>query len=142
MGEAQTIGISVDVTRRNRSVEALQLNVQRLKEYKAKLILFPVKASKPRKGDATQEDMDKASQLEGIVMPPKVKAARIRPMAITDDMKTFKARAAIGQAHAYKRLHGIREKRKADAEADDITGKEEVKTSLSLSLCSVPKPSY
>merc|ERR1712168_50455 len=59
--EAQTIGISVDVRRRNRSVEALQLNVQRLKEYKAKLILFPVKASKPRKGDATQEDMDKAS---------------------------------------------------------------------------------
>merc|ERR1712029_1184071 len=120
--EAQTIGISVDVRRRNRSVEALQLNVQRLKEYKAKLILFPVKASKPRKGDATQEDMDKASQLEGIVMPPKVKASRIRPMAITDDMKTFKARAAIGQARAYKRLHGIREKRKADAEADDITG--------------------
>merc|ERR1712029_677091 len=107
--EAQTIGISVDVRRRNRSVEALQLNVQRLKEYKAKLILFPVKASK-------------ASQLEGIVMPPKVKASRIRPMAITDDMKTFKARAAIGQARAYKRLHGIREKRKADAEADDITG--------------------
>merc|ERR1719378_1823612 len=52
--EAQSVGISVDVRRRNRSVEALQLNVQRLKEYKAKLILFPVKASKPRKGDATQ----------------------------------------------------------------------------------------
>merc|ERR1712121_269116 len=120
--EAQSIGISVDVRRRNRSVEALQLNVQRLKEYKAKLILFPVKATKPRKGDATQEDMDKASQLVGVVMPPKVKATRIRPMAITDDMKTFKARAAIGQARAYKRLHGIREKRKADAEADDITG--------------------
>ena len=66
--------------------------------------------------------MDKASQLVGAVMPPKVKAARIRPMAITDDMKTFKANAAIRQARAYKRLHGIREKRKADAEADDITG--------------------
>merc|ERR1712088_11881 len=43
--EAQSIGISFDVRRRNRSIEALQLNVQRLKEYKAKLILFPVKAS-------------------------------------------------------------------------------------------------
>ena len=53
--QAQSIGISVDVRRRNRSIEALQLNVQRLKEYKAKLILFPVKASKPRKGDATKE---------------------------------------------------------------------------------------
>ena len=68
------------------------------------------------------QDMDKASQLVGAVMPPKVKAARIRPMAITDDMKTFKANAAIRQARTYKRLHGIREKRKADAEADDITG--------------------
>merc|ERR1711974_506516 len=100
---AQTWGISVDVRRRNRSIEALQLNVQRLKEYKAKLFLFPVKASKPRKGDATKEDMDKA-------------------MEITEDMKSYNVRAAIGQARAYKRLHGIREKRKRDAEADDITG--------------------
>merc|ERR1712098_383101 len=82
--EAQSVGISVDVRRRNRSVEALQLNVQRLKEYKARLILFPVKAAKPRKGDATQEDMDKASQLVGKIMPLKAKASRIRPMAITD----------------------------------------------------------
>jgi len=120
--EAQSIGISVDVRRRNRSIEALQLNVQRLKEYKAKLILFPVKASKPRKGDATKEDMDKASQMVGTVMPLKVKASRIRPMEITEDMKSYNVRAAIGQARAYKRLHGIREKRKRDAEADDITG--------------------
>merc|ERR1739844_171284 len=111
--EAQSIGISID---------ALQLNVQRLKEYKAKLILFPVKASKPRKGDATKEDMDKASQMVGTVMPLKVKASRIRPMEITEDMKSYNVRAAISQARAYKRLHGIREKRKRDAEADDITG--------------------
>merc|ERR1711974_546446 len=99
--------------RRNRSIEALQLNVQLLKEYKAKLILFPVKASKPRKGDATKEDMDKASQMVGTVMPLKVKASRIRPMEITEDMKSYNVRAAIGQARAYKRLHSIREKRSA-----------------------------
>ena len=29
-------------------------------------------------------------------------------MAITDDMKNFKAFQAIRQARAYKRLHGIR----------------------------------
>merc|ERR1719230_2046503 len=92
--EAQSIGISVDVRRRNRSIEALQLNVQRLKEYKAKLILFSVKASKPRKGDATKEDMDKASQMVGTVMPLKVKASRIRPMEITEDMKSYNVKAS------------------------------------------------
>ena len=50
---ARTIGISVDHRRRNKSVESLQLNIQRLKRYKAKLILFPKKTSKPKKGDAS-----------------------------------------------------------------------------------------
>ena len=51
--EAQTIGIAVDYRRRNKSVEGLQQNVQRLKEYRSKLIIFPKKAGKPKKGDAT-----------------------------------------------------------------------------------------
>lgn len=38
---ARTIGIAVDPRRRNKSVESLQVNVQRLKEYRARLILFP-----------------------------------------------------------------------------------------------------
>jgi len=121
--EAQTIGISVDVRRRNKSVEALQLNVQRLKEYKAKLILFPIRASKPRKGDASEEDMAKAAQLVGKVMPLKKTVSRIRPMEVTEDMKAFKANQATRQARAYKKLHGIREKRKREAEEDDVTGK-------------------
>merc|ERR1712126_595117 len=69
---AKTIGITVDHRRRNKSVESLQVNAQRLKEYQSKLILFPVKASKPRKGDASEEDMKKASQLEGQVCQFKV----------------------------------------------------------------------
>lgn len=50
---ARTIGIAVDPRRRNKSTESLQVNVQRLKEYRSKLILFPKKASAPRKGDST-----------------------------------------------------------------------------------------
>ena len=49
---APTIGISVDHRRKNRSAESLQANVQRLKEYKSKLIVFPRKASKPKQGDS------------------------------------------------------------------------------------------
>ena len=43
---APTIGISVDHRRRNRSLEGLQANVQRLKTYKAKLVVFPRRARK------------------------------------------------------------------------------------------------
>jgi hypothetical protein len=50
---ARTIGIAVDHRRKNKSVEALQANVQRLKEYRSKLILFPKKMSKPKKGEAS-----------------------------------------------------------------------------------------
>lgn len=50
---ARTIGISVDPRRRNKSTESLQANVQRLKEYRSKLILFPRKPSAPRKGDSS-----------------------------------------------------------------------------------------
>ena len=49
---APTIGIAVDHRRKNRSTESLQANVQRLKEYKSKLIVFPRKASKPKQGDS------------------------------------------------------------------------------------------
>merc|ERR1712211_218193 len=49
-----------------------------------------------------------ATQLAGEVMPIKSVAKRPRAMAITDDMKNFKAFQAIRQARAYKRLHGIR----------------------------------
>lgn len=35
------------------SEEGKALNIERLKVYKAKLIVFPRKASKPKKGDST-----------------------------------------------------------------------------------------
>jgi hypothetical protein len=43
---APTIGISVDHRRKNKSLEGLQANVQRLKTYKAKLVIFPRRARK------------------------------------------------------------------------------------------------
>jgi hypothetical protein len=50
---AKTIGVAVDHRRRNKSAESLQVNSQRLKLYKSKLILFPRNSSKPKKGEAT-----------------------------------------------------------------------------------------
>ena len=40
---AQTIGIAVDHRRTNKSVDSLERNVARLKEYMSKLVLFPQK---------------------------------------------------------------------------------------------------
>lgn len=50
---ARTLGISVDPRRRNKSTESLQANVQRLKEYRSKLILFPRRPAAPKKGDSS-----------------------------------------------------------------------------------------
>merc|ERR1711989_133842 len=121
---ARTIGIAVDHRRRNKRGESLQLNTQRLKEFKSKMILFPINAKKPRKGDATAEEMSKAVQLAGTkVMTPKAVTKRPRAMAITADMQAFKAFQTIRQARAFKRLHGIRAKKAADAEADELSKK-------------------
>ena len=43
---ALTIGIPIDHRRRNASLESIQANVQRLKEYKNKLIVFPKSSKK------------------------------------------------------------------------------------------------
>lgn len=51
--EAKQFGIAVDYRRTNRSLESIDRNVQRLKEYKSRLIVFPKKLSKPKKGDSS-----------------------------------------------------------------------------------------
>ncbi|KAJ4393548.1 60S ribosomal protein L13 [Gnomoniopsis smithogilvyi] len=54
---APTIGISVDPRRQNLSEESLAANVERLKAYTARLILFPKKSNKPKKADSSKEDL-------------------------------------------------------------------------------------
>ena len=83
--------------------------------------MFPVKSSKPRKGDATEEDIKKATQMEGHVMPVKQVVKRQRAMELTDDLKKFKAFNSIRQARAVARLWGIRAKKAREAEADDLS---------------------
>ena len=47
-------------------------------------------SKKPRKGEATEEDIKKASQLAGSVIPIKPVVKRQRAMEVTDDLKNFK----------------------------------------------------
>ncbi|XP_052815471.1 60S ribosomal protein L13-like [Mya arenaria] len=118
--QALTIGIAVDYRRRNRSMESLQQNVQRLKEYKSKLILFPKKQSKPAKGDATSEEVKMAVQLSGPVMPIRTVVRREKAVAVTDDMKRFDPYFSLRQARANKRLQGYREKKAREKANEDI----------------------
>nr|QBH73312.1 putative cold induced protein [Frankliniella cephalica] len=121
---ARTVGIAVDHRRHNKSVESLQQNVQRLKEYKSKLILFPIRASKKlRKGEATEEERKVASQLKTEVMPIKQTQSRPKARAVTEDEKKFSPYVALRKARADARLVGIRAKRIKDAaeNPDDIS---------------------
>jgi len=108
--EARTIGIAVDHRRRNRSAESLQLNVQRLKEYKTKLIVFPRNRAKPKAGDSEVADLEKATQNTGALLPmPSVKKGPAT-MEITAAMKEENAFHRIRMARADFRLFGIRQK--------------------------------
>uniref|UniRef100_A0A914UUP3 60S ribosomal protein L13 n=2 Tax=Plectus sambesii TaxID=2011161 RepID=A0A914UUP3_9BILA len=119
--EARTIGVAVDYRRTNRSLESLQLNTQRLKEYRARLILFPKKLSKPKKGDSSAEELKLATQLRGVIMPVKQSVKKTKARAITDADKKFEPYRTIRRVRIDQRLKGIRE-RKAKESAEEGVG--------------------
>nr|QBH73304.1 putative cold induced protein [Brunneria borealis] len=113
---ARTIGIAVDHRRRNKSVESLQQNVQRLKEYRSKLILFPINPKKKlKKGEATEEEQKVATQLKTAVMPIKQPAVKPKSRKVTEEERKFNAFATLRKARTDARLVGIRAKRLKDA---------------------------
>ncbi|KAF9918136.1 60S ribosomal protein L13 [Lobosporangium transversale] len=121
--EALSIGISVDHRRRNKSEESLQLNAQRLKAYRAKLIVFPRKAGKAKAGDAQAADLSNATQLSGPLFPvnqiwPKEKARKI-----TEEQKSHSAYEQHRKARSVARLHGIREARRKAKEEEEANKK-------------------
>nr|AFM90533.1 RPL13 protein isoform 1 [Callorhinchus milii] len=120
---ARTIGIAVDHRRRNRSTKSIQCNAQRLKEYRSKLIIFPKKASAPKKGDASPEEMKLATQLSGPVMPIKNVFEKEKARVISEDEKKFMAFVSLRMARANARLFGIRAKRAKEAAEQDVEKK-------------------
>ena len=102
--EALGIGIAVDFRRRNKCNESLQLNVQRLKKYKARLVVFPRK-----KGEEWTEDMKAATALETAdVLPIDNKLVQEKPRAIEAEEREFSAYKAIRLARMNKRQVGPR----------------------------------
>ncbi|KAG5839304.1 hypothetical protein ANANG_G00203610 [Anguilla anguilla] len=98
-------------------------NVQRLKEYRSKLILFPRKATAPRKGDSSAEELKMATQLAGPIMPIRNVHKKEKARVISEDEKNFKAFASLRMARANARLFGIRAKRAKEAAEQDVEKK-------------------
>jgi len=123
---ALTIGIPVDHRRQNTSVETLQLNAARLKEYRSKLILFPRKTKSPKKSDSPADELKEAQQVlsvnslfkidpvpnKGVVGERKIEAAE----------KEQSAFRTLRIARADKRNQGKREKR-AKAKEEEAAAK-------------------
>jgi len=119
--EAQGLGIAIDHRRKNRTEEGFRENVQRLKSYKARLVIFPRKASNKRvkKGDSNKNELAKATQVLGAVQPIAQPNIRQKPRKITTEEVDFKAQATVRKIRTDSKLWGVRERRaKAKAEKE------------------------
>ncbi|MCJ1251258.1 60S ribosomal protein L13 [Trapelia coarctata] len=126
---APTIGIAVDPRRVNLSEESLKANVERLKAYQARLIVFPRRVGQHKKTDSSKEEVEAHKEEGNIVRSthsvlPIVNVAREKAISgiKKSDMGEGESAAyrKLRDARSDARLVGVREKR-AKAKADDAT---------------------
>jgi len=118
---AKTIGVAIDHRRRNRCAESLQANVERLKLYMSKLLLFPKKSGTKsvKKGDTPRSELKDVAQntLKEIIPVPKP-VLRVKSRAITAEEKEKSVYKVLTKAKTDKRFDGIKRK-KAAAKAEE-----------------------
>ncbi|KAF8632580.1 hypothetical protein AX15_001788 [Amanita polypyramis BW_CC] len=119
--EARGIGVVVDHRRRNLSEEGKGLNVERLKAYKQRLIVFPRKAGKPKKGDSSAEELQ-AATIRGALPLPEAYPTE-PPRKITEEERSFEAYRTLRIARANQRYEGARKIRAAKREEEEAAKK-------------------
>jgi len=119
--EAKGLGIVVDHRRRNLSEEGKNVNVERLTAYKARLIVFPKKAGKPKKGDSTEEELKSETTRKTLALPPAVIAEG--PRKITSEEKEFSAFRTLRNARAEQRHAGAKQARQKKKEEEEAAKK-------------------
>jgi len=119
--EALTVGIVVDHRRRNLSEEGKKINVDRLEAYKARLIVFPRKAGKAKKGDSSADDLKAVTTRATLALPDPYVAEP--PRTITDTERQLKAYRALRIARANERHEGARKARAAKKEEEEAAKK-------------------
>lgn len=119
---ARTVGIAVDHRRHNKNAETMGANIARLNEYKKKLILFPAKEGKFKKGLIPDSTADKLGGVEQNItpsvfgLPPVDKTSPPEPL--TKEMLAAKVYQKLRIERTNKRYNGARlEKAKKAAEA-------------------------
>eukprot|EP00162_Nutomonas_longa_P004841 comp15548_c0_seq1/m.23795 comp15548_c0_seq1/g.23795 ORF comp15548_c0_seq1/g.23795 comp15548_c0_seq1/m.23795 type:complete len:222 (-) comp15548_c0_seq1:109-774(-) len=129
---ARTVGIAVDHRRTNKSVDALQANIQRLKAYKARLVLFPLKSVRGKDGKKHAAAKDGAAPAAQLSTVTQLKSKRVLPLGgkrvprvkarkITDQEKKDSVYKILRQVRTNTRLEGRRKKaaeQKAKEEAE------------------------
>jgi large subunit ribosomal protein L13e len=95
----------VDHRRTNKSVETLKANVDRLKEYKARLVVFG------KKQDATKEAISTTQGSDDLFTKPKLSDNAVTYTTVTDEMKSFRAYDSLRRARSDVKLVGIRIKK-------------------------------
>jgi len=125
---APGIGISIDHRRRNKSMNSVKENAQRLKSYKSRLIIFPRNKKISKKGDSTKEELAQAKQqTTKVVDPLRLADRKVKARLITEDEKKVNVYEKLRQARATARLIGIRKKRAAEKAASGIDDEKEKK---------------
>jgi large subunit ribosomal protein L13e len=100
----------------------LDANVKRLKEYAARLVVFP-RHKTPKKGDASWEEATAAKAAHAAAMPAVTSAAApVEFVPVTEAMKKFRAYATLRQARADVAMVGARKKAAAKGKEDGPTG--------------------
>jgi large subunit ribosomal protein L13e len=108
-------------------VEGKTVNVERLKAYKARLIVFPRKTGKPKKGDSAVRSLDsRATQADHLFQADDLKVDTTRitlplpeaypaeaPRKITTEEREFNAFRTLRIARANQRHEGVRKARAA-----------------------------
>jgi len=112
--EAKNIGIAVDKRRTNKSEGAFNLNVQRLKTYKSKLVVFP--HTKKERAAANAEDL-KTPQFNGTILPAKQRRFTIESVPKSEVNSKVSAVNVLRRAQAEAKYVGLKAKVKAEKAA-------------------------
>lgn len=115
------LGVVVDHRRRNLSVEGKSLNVERLKSYKERLVVFPRKAGKPKKGDSSPDDLKAPTTRQTLALPPA--SVPEQPRKITQEEREFNAYKTLRNNRAEARFEGARKIRAAKKEEEEAAKK-------------------
>lgn len=109
---ARSVGIAVDHRRKNHSVESLQENVQRLKTYHSKLVIFPGTGNLLGLKAADKSELATLTQVKGDALPMPSAAPTLQYAAVqANDESVFHQMRVL---KSDLRLVGQREKRRKE----------------------------